>query len=134
MFAGRIPRSGCVPAHAGPMAKIVERVVVFVQENHTTDHYFSSLRTWGANVATGWPTQPNPPAHDQAHTRAAYAKWLHAQTSGATTPATHLQVDTDAVLPFYAWLAKTGARPGGHPRRLQPGQDELAAAVDRPRP
>ena len=55
------------------MAKIVDRVVVFTQENHTTDNYFTSLRGWGANVATGWPTQPNPPAHDQAHSRAAYA-------------------------------------------------------------
>ncbi len=63
----------------------------------------------GANVATGWPTQPNPPAHDQAHSRAAYAKWLHAQAGGAPTSAAHTQFDTDAVLPYYAWLAKTGA-------------------------
>jgi len=68
------------------MAKIVDRVVVFTQENHTTDNYFTSLRAWGANVVTGWPTQPNPPAHDQAHTRAAYAKWLHAQANGTATP------------------------------------------------
>ena len=91
------------------MAKVVEHVVVITQENHTTDNYMSSLRAWGANVATGWPTLPNPPAHDQNHTRAAYAKWLHAQAAGTTTPATHAQLDTDAVLPFYAYLAKTGA-------------------------
>ncbi|MGH3600186.1 MAG: alkaline phosphatase family protein [Pseudonocardiaceae bacterium] len=90
------------------MAKVVDRVVVFVQENHTTDSYFGSMRAWGANVATGWPSQPNPPAHDQAHTRAAYAKWLHAQQAG-TTWTTHTQLDTDAVLPFYSYLAKTGA-------------------------
>jgi phospholipase C len=81
------------------MAKIVDRVVVFIQENHTTDNYFSSLRQWGANVATGWPAQPNPPAHDQAHTRAAYAKWLRAHADGAPTSAAHTQIDTDAVLP-----------------------------------
>ncbi len=61
------------------MASTVNRVVVFVQENHTTDNYFRSMRAWGADVATGWSLQPNPPAHDQAHTRAAYAKWLRAQ-------------------------------------------------------
>jgi len=91
------------------MAKIVDRVVVFIQENHTTDNYFSSLRAWGANVATGWPAQPNPPVHDQAHTRAAYAKWLHAHANGTPTSAAHTQIDTNAVLPYYAWLAKTGA-------------------------
>ena len=91
------------------MAKIVDRVVVFTQENHTTDNYFTSLREWGANVATGWPTQPNPPAHDQAHTRAAYAKWLHAHANGTPTSAAHTQIDTDTVLPYYAWLAKTAA-------------------------
>jgi len=91
------------------MAKIVDRVVVFTQENHTTDNYFTSLREWGANVATGWPTQPNPPAHDQAHTRAAYAKWLHAHANGTPTSAAHTQIDTDTVLPHYAWLAKTAA-------------------------
>jgi len=90
------------------VAKVVDHVVVFVQENHTTDNYFSSLRPWGANVATGWPPQPNPPAHDQDHTRAAYAKWLHDQQSG-TTWTTHTQLDTDAVLPYYSYLAKTGA-------------------------
>ncbi|MCW2907876.1 MAG: hypothetical protein JWL68_2665, partial [Actinomycetia bacterium] len=64
---------------------------------------------WGANVATGWPVQANPPAHDQGHTRAAYAKWLHAQQNGIATPAQHSQFDTTAVLPFYAYLAATGA-------------------------
>ena len=87
----------------------VAHVVVFVQENHTTDNYFGFMAAWGANVATGWPVQPNPPAHDHAHTRAAYAKWLHAQAAGAPTPAVHTQVDTLAVLPFYAYLAATGA-------------------------
>lgn len=92
------------------MAARVAHVVVFVQENHTTDNYFASMRAWGANVATGWPTQPDPPARDQPHDRAAYARWLHAQqTGGAPTPATHTQFDTAKVLPFYAYLAATGA-------------------------
>jgi phospholipase C len=29
------------------MAQIVDHVVVFTQENHTTDNYFSSMRAWG---------------------------------------------------------------------------------------
>ena len=99
---------GPVAGTVGVMAKTVDRVIVLTQENHTTDNYFSSLRAWGANVATGWPVQPNPPAHDQAHNRAAYAKWLHAQQAN-TTWSTHTQIDTDAVLPYYSYLAKTGA-------------------------
>jgi hypothetical protein len=91
------------------MAASVAHVVVFVQENHTTDNYFSSMRAWGANVATGWLPQTNPPVKDQPHDRAAYARWLHAQQTGGTTPATHTQFDTTAVLPFYAYLAATGA-------------------------
>jgi phospholipase C len=89
--------------------QLVDHVVVFVQENHTTDNYFPSMRAFGANIATGWPVQANPPAHDQNHTRAAYAKWLHAQQSGSATPATHTQFDDLAVLPYYAYLAATGA-------------------------
>ena len=64
------------------MAQIVDHVVVFTQENHTTDNYFRAMRAWGANVATGWPVQANPQAADHPHTRAAYAKWLHAQQHG----------------------------------------------------
>jgi len=75
-------------------AASVGHVVVFVQENHTTDNCFRSMRAWGANVAADWPTQPNPPAKDQPHNRAAYAKWLHAQQAGSATPATHTQFDT----------------------------------------
>src|SRR5207302_510971 len=39
----------------------VKRVVVMVQENHTTDNYFRGLRPWGANVASDWEICPNPP-------------------------------------------------------------------------
>jgi len=83
----------------------VGHVVVFVQENHTTDNYFRSMRAWGANVAADWPTQPNPPAKDQPHNRAAYAKWLHAQQAGSAPPATHTQFDTSR----YAGAAQQGA-------------------------
>ena len=58
------------------MTGTVNHVVVFVQENHTTDNYFRSMRAWGANVATDWPVQPNPPTADHPHNRAASAKWL----------------------------------------------------------
>ena len=82
------------------MAASVAHVVVFVQENHTTDNYFASMRAWGANVATGWPIQDNPAEKDPPHDRAAYARWLRAQQAGGATPATHTQFDTTAVLPF----------------------------------
>jgi phospholipase C len=47
----------------------VKRVVIMVQENHTTDNYFRALAPYGGAVATGWPTSPNPPARDQPHDR-----------------------------------------------------------------
>jgi len=85
------------------MAAIVKRVVVFVQENHTTDNYFRALAPYGANVVTGWPTTPDPPAQDQPHDRHAYFRWL---TQGQ---ATRSQFDTAGVLPYYLYLAATGA-------------------------
>jgi hypothetical protein len=91
------------------MAATVDHVVVFVQENHTTDNYFRSMAAFGANVATDWPTAPNPPAKDQPHDRHAYARWLAAQKAGTATPAFAEQFDTVTVLPFYAYLAATGA-------------------------
>jgi phosphoesterase family protein len=74
-----------------------------VQENHTTDNYFRALAPYGADVATGWPTSPNPPPSDQPHDRRAYFHWLTAGTS------THAQFDTAANLRFYEYLALTGA-------------------------
>jgi hypothetical protein len=82
----------------------VDRVVVMVQENHTTDNYLRGLAPYGVNVATDWPIQPNPPAHDQPHDRHAYYRWLSGQHT-----ATHTQFDTDTVLPYYAYLGLTGA-------------------------
>jgi len=82
----------------------VEHVVICVQENHTTDNYFRALAPYGANVAHDWPLAPNPPAHDQAHDRHAYFEWLTGAATGE-----HSQFDTAAVLPFYLYLALTGA-------------------------
>jgi Phosphoesterase family len=82
----------------------IGHVVILIQENHTTDNYFRSMAAYGANVATDWPISPNPPAHDQPHDRHAYYRWLTGRSTGA-----HIQFDTTAVLPFYAWLAATGA-------------------------
>lgn len=85
------------------------RVVIMVQENHTTDHYFRSMRAFGANVATDGPISPNPPTDNPPHDRHAYYRWLTAHQSGAPTRAPHDQFDTIVVLPFYAYLAATGA-------------------------
>jgi hypothetical protein len=79
------------------------RVVVFVQENHTTDNYFRDLAPYGARVATGWRVSPNPPLSDHPHDRRAYFRWL------TTGRANHVQFPTAAVLPFYLYLGTTGA-------------------------
>jgi hypothetical protein len=82
----------------------IEHVVICVQENHTTDNYFRALGPYGGNVASGWPLTPNPPAHDQAHDRHAYFDWLTGASTGE-----HSQFDTKADLPYYLYLALTGA-------------------------
>lgn len=92
------------PLQPPPVAASVKHVVIIVQENHTTDNYFRSMAAYGANVAIGWPTAANPPASDQPHDRHAYWQWLTHQITGM-----HAQFDTLAVLPFYAYLASTGA-------------------------
>ena len=85
-------------------AAVVKRVVVMVQENHTVDSYFRGLAPYGGNVATGWPTATNPPASDPPHDRRAYFEWLTGASTGA-----YLQFDTVNVLPYYLYLALTGA-------------------------
>jgi hypothetical protein len=87
-------------AAAGP----VEHVVIVVQENHTTDNYFRGLAPYGANVETDWPLSPNPRANDQPHDRLAYFRWLADPSS-----AVRAQYDTHALLPYYLYLALTGA-------------------------
>jgi hypothetical protein len=86
------------------MAGQVKRVVIMVQENHTTDNYFRGLAAFGGAVASDWPISPNPPAKDQPHDRHAYFEWL----TGART-ATHNQFDTRAALPYYMHLGLSGA-------------------------
>lgn len=87
----------------------IKRVVIFVQENHTTDNYFRGLAPWGANVVTDWPTCANPPpqppfsAYYPPHHRRAYFDWLTQHT------AEHSQFDTATDLPYYLYLAITGA-------------------------
>jgi hypothetical protein len=95
--------AGTSTGSAGTAHPTVDHVVVLVQENHTTDNYLSGLAPWGVNVAAGWPVQPNPPTTDQPHDRHAYYQWL---TSGKSTRAAF---DTLSVLPFYSYLALTGA-------------------------
>jgi Phosphoesterase family len=93
----------------------VSRVVVFVQENHTTDNYFRGLAPYGARVASRWPISPNPPKHDQPHDRRAYFRWLE------TRQAVRVQFRTRAVLPYYLYLATTGAFFENHCSRFGTG-------------
>ena len=85
-------------------APTIKHVVVLIQENHTTDNYFRSMAPYGANVVANWPIAVNPPASDQPHDRHAYWQWLTHQITGA-----HVQFDTLVDLPFYAYLAASGA-------------------------
>lgn len=81
----------------------IERVVVFVQENHTVDNYFRDLAAYGANVVSDWPVTPTPPVNDPPHDRHAYFRWL---TEGK---AARLQFETTQDIPYYLYLATTGA-------------------------
>jgi Phosphoesterase family len=88
----------------------VTRVIILVQENHTTDNYFRGLAPWGARVATGWPLCSDPPpsppfdASHPPHGRRAYFDWLTGNSQGE-----HSQFETADVLRFYLYLATTGA-------------------------
>src|SRR3954468_23513391 len=92
-----------VGSEAGEAGPAVQRVVVFVQENHTTDNYFRGMAPYGARVASHWPLSPNPPEGDPPHGRQAYFHWWK------TGHATGVQFDTRKVLPYYLYLATTGA-------------------------
>jgi len=76
------------------------RVVVFLQENKTTDFYFRSMVKWGA-VVDQHTNVTAPPNFDQPHDRNA---WVH--FSIGDYPALAAQIDNDTVIPFYSWLAK----------------------------
>ena len=78
------------------------RVVVFVQENKTPDFSFRSLAAFGADIAEYPTVLAGAPDYDQPHDRSA---WVHFRTGDY--PAVRTQIDTDQLIPFYAWLAKT---------------------------
>ncbi len=84
-----------------PAALAGHRIVVFLQENKTTDFYFGGLAGWGAAVRHDRPLLSAPPNFDQPHDRSA---WVH--YAMGDYPGFDVQVDTDTVIPFYAWLAK----------------------------
>lgn len=94
-----------------PPPGTVKHVVIMVQENHTTDNYFGGLAPWGANVVANWPVEPNPPTADPPHDRQHYYRWLHRYADWLRRPVNgeHAQFDTATVLPFYLYLALTGA-------------------------
>ena len=77
------------------------RVVVFLQENKTVDFYFPTLAAWGAAVANHGNLLSVPPNFDQPHDRTAWVHWAMGDY-----PAEPLQIDNDALIPFYSWLAK----------------------------
>jgi hypothetical protein len=64
-------------------------VVVFLQENKTTDFYFPTLAAWGAAVTVRGPLLAAAPNHDQPHDRNA---WVH--YAMGDYPALDAQVDT----------------------------------------
>ena len=77
------------------------RVVVFLQENKTTDFYFPTMGAWGAAVRARGILLPAPPNHDQPHDRNA---WVH--YAAGDYPALDAQIDNDTVIPYYSCLAK----------------------------
>src|SRR6266446_1500511 len=76
-------------------------IVIFIQENKTTDFYFPTLANWGADVLNLGNLLQNAPDFDQPHDR---NSWVHYKMGDY--PAARLQVDNDQVIPFYSWLAK----------------------------
>jgi hypothetical protein len=77
-------------------------VIVFIQENKTTDFYFPTLAAWGADVRAYGQLLATPPEFDQPHDRNA---WVHYRMGDY--PAVALSIDNDALIPFYSSLAKT---------------------------
>ena len=77
------------------------RVVVLIQENKTPDFYFPTLGAWGADVQDRGNLLAAPPIPDPPHDRNA---WVHYKM-GDYTAAT-VQIDNDAVIPYYSWMAK----------------------------
>ena len=78
-----------------------KRVIVFIQENKTTDFYFPTMAAWGAAVANNGKLLTAAPNFDQPHDRNA---WVH--YAMGDYPAEVAQLDNDLLIPFYSWLAK----------------------------
>ena len=76
-------------------------MIVFLQENKTTDFYFPTLAAWGAAVANHGALLSVPPNFDQPHDRNAWVHWAMGDY-----PALAVQIDNDTVIPFYSFLAK----------------------------
>lgn len=83
------------------MATTGLRIIVFVQENKSTDFYFPTLARWGAAVENRGALLSTAPDHDQPHDRNA---WVH--YAMGDYPAVTEQIDNDSVIPYYSWLAK----------------------------
>jgi Phosphoesterase family len=83
------------------VSAIEHRVIVFIQENKTTDFYFPTMSRWGAAVSSAGPLLSAAPNFDQPHDRNA---WVH--YAMGDYPPVRAQVDNDVVIPFYSLLAK----------------------------
>jgi hypothetical protein len=77
------------------------RIVVLMQENKTTDYYFPTLASWGADIAVKGRLVTTAPIPDPPHDRNA---WVHYKMGDYTPPT--VQIDNDVVIPYYSWLAK----------------------------
>jgi len=99
VFMALSPQRGTLGVMALPAG---HRVVVLLQENKTTDFYFPAMAGWGAVIGGGGPLLAAAPDFDQPHDRNA---WVH--YAMGDYPALGVRVDTDVVVPFYSWLAKT---------------------------
>jgi hypothetical protein len=89
----------------GEMASSVttsSRVVVFIQENKTPDFYFRSLASFGADISRYRSVLSTAPDYDQPHDRNA---WVHYRMGDY--PAVRTQINDNALIPFYSWLAKS---------------------------
>jgi len=77
------------------------RVIVFLQENKTTDFYLPTLAAWGADIKNMGPLLKAAPDFDQPHDRSA---WVHYKMGDY--PGAGLALDNDSAIPYYSWLAK----------------------------
>src|SRR5215472_8153399 len=94
-----------------------KHIVVFIQENKTTDFYFPTLAEWGADVVNSGKLLSDAPDFDQPHDR---NSWVHYKMGDY--PAARFQVDNDTVIPFFG------------SRRSLPSATIISASAPIPRP